>query len=233
MGVFWLCHVGTPGNQWTGAQFEGASLAHARTRNSERMHILKSPFPASKRFSRKSSARCTLSRARVGVFYRVPSKISKSRGLARTLELQDVLKILNTRNWSRFWKGPSRGNVHIWKGLTSFHKTFACIKPWHQQKSPNHTMPHQGFQTHPRFHPRFAHVLPTFRNGPFSVSGVCVRLVLDTIPWNLQHWGWNLTICGSFRQFFRNFGALQHFWFSVMCGPQCAKFLGICSILGS
>ena len=32
IGVFLLCHVETSGNQWTGAQFGGASLAHARTR---------------------------------------------------------------------------------------------------------------------------------------------------------------------------------------------------------
>ena len=57
IGVF-SCFVmccRNPGNQWTGAQVGGAALAHAKTKNSGRMHILKSPLPVSKRFSRKNS----------------------------------------------------------------------------------------------------------------------------------------------------------------------------------
>ena len=78
---------------------------------------------------------------------------------------------------------------------------------------------------------------------PFSVSGVYIGLALGTLPCNLQHWGWNLKICGSFWQFFQAFGApnfsiqvlwaqqlgliecikpwnLQHVWFLVM---QCCR----------
>ena len=66
IGVFLLCHVETPGNQWTGAQFGGASLAHARTRKQwKHAHLFKG-------FSRKIVDRWTFSKARVGVFYRAP-----------------------------------------------------------------------------------------------------------------------------------------------------------------
>ena len=42
IGVFLFCHVETPGNQWTGAQFGGASLPHARTRKRwKHAHVFK------------------------------------------------------------------------------------------------------------------------------------------------------------------------------------------------
>ena len=61
---------------------------------------------------------------------------------------------------------------------------------------------------------------PTFRPhvgmGPSSVSAVYVGLVLGTIPCNLQHWGWNVRICGSFRQSFQTFSA-QNFTIASSC----------------
>ena len=79
----------------------------------------------------------------------------------------------------------------------SFHTMFACLRPLAPTKIQNQTMPTGipgSSPFRPRFHPHFA--------GPFSVSGVYIGLALGTLPCNLQHWGWNLKICGSFRQFF-------------------------------
>ena len=66
IGVFLFCHVETPGSQWTGAQFGGVSLVHARTRKQwKHAHLFKGCI-------RKAMDRCTFSKARVGVFYRAP-----------------------------------------------------------------------------------------------------------------------------------------------------------------
>ena len=70
IGVLLLCHVETPGNQWTGAQFGGASLAHAKTRKQwKHAHLFKG-------FSKKIVDRWTFSKARVGVFYRAGDRRS-------------------------------------------------------------------------------------------------------------------------------------------------------------
>ena len=63
----------------------------------------------------------------------------------------------------------------------------------------------------PTFRPRFAHVSEWVL--------FFVGLVLGTIPWKLQQWGWNLRIFGSFRQFFRTFGA-QNFTIQVTLAQQ-------------
>ena len=105
--------------------------------------------------------------------------------------------------------------MHIWKGLRSFHKMFACIRPWRQQKSKNHTIP-PGIPEPvsptfpPTFRLRFAHVsgwaLFLFRVSALAWSlaqfpaiysiGVPACPVLRhlwssmrKIPWNLQCFG--------------------------------------------
>ena len=136
--------------------------------------------------------------------------MSRSRGQARTLEIQDVIANPERQQLEHILEG-----IHIWKGLTSFHKMFACLRPLANPK----TKPcHQGFQTRARFAHVSTHVSPTFRNdGAFSVSGVYIGLALGTLPCNLRHWGWNLKVCGSFRQFCQAFGA-QNFSIQVTLG---------------
>ena len=62
---FLFCHVETPGNKGTGAQF-------GEQENSGRMHIFKSPLLFRKDSAEKTVDWYTFSRARVGVLYRVP-----------------------------------------------------------------------------------------------------------------------------------------------------------------
>ena len=70
---FFLCHVETSGNQWTGAELRGASLAHARTRKQWTGAHLEESFTSFERTQQKKTVdRCTFSRARVGVFYTAP-----------------------------------------------------------------------------------------------------------------------------------------------------------------
>ena len=66
IGGFLSCHVETPGNQWTGAQFGGASLAHARTRkHCKHAHLFKG-------FSRKNSGPVYILKSSCGSFLQGP-----------------------------------------------------------------------------------------------------------------------------------------------------------------
>ena len=97
---------------------------------------------------------------------------------------------------------------------------FACIT-LALTKSQNHTMPPgipDSNPFRPRFHPRFAHVLPTFSNGSFSVSGVYVGLVLTQFP-ELTALEMEFKDLRQFQAIFRTFGA-QNFTIQVTLGAQ-------------
>ena len=106
LGFFLFCYAGTPRNQWTSAQFGGVALAHARTKNSGRMRILKSPLPVSKGFNKKKTVdQCTFSRARAEFSTRLHRK-SQQVGL---WNYRRLYKGLNTKTQSTFRRGLSRG----------------------------------------------------------------------------------------------------------------------------
>ena len=93
-----------------------------------------------------------------------------------------------------------------------------CLRasgPWCQQKSQNQTMPPGipgSSPFRPRFHPRFAHVSPTFRNnGAFF----CLRCLHWLGPW---HASLQFTALGM--EFLRQFPAIfSGFWCPKLFNP--------------
>ena len=120
--------------------------------------------------------------------------------------------------------------MHIWKG--SFHKMFACIRTWRQQKTQNNAMPPGIPDSSPlraRFHPRFAHVSPTFRNGSFF----CFRCLRWFGPW---HNSLEFTALGMECKVLRQFQVTIQVTLGTAAstsGSLSAQNLGIYSISGS
>ena len=204
IGVFLLCHVETPGNQWTSAQFGGASLAHARTRKQwKHAHLFKG-------FSRKNSGPVDILKSSCGNFLQGPIESLTKLGTGAHSGITGCY----SKSWTPAIKTHSGGDPvedTCTSGRVSEFPYNVCVpQALGANKNPRTKPCHQGFQARARFAHVSTHVLPTFRPrfgimGPFSVSGVYIGLALGTLPCNLQHWGWNFKICGSFRHFFFGF----------------------------